>query len=298
MNDAAPPASADAILRAITDDAAFRVVTVRTTATVRGAVEAQRRLGTLAKSAESEALTRTFGELLTATILVRETMAPDNRVQGILAGGGKSRMVADAHPDGATRGIVQMAPGARDMRLESGASLQMMRTLFSGQIHQGIVAVPPSGSVSGALMQYMQDSEQVVSVIAVGCRVKGGEVIEAGGYIVQLLPEVKEAPLAVMTERLRDFATMDPLFDGGHAAPAAMMNELLYAMPYTVVGDGAVRFGCQCSQARLAASLATLPRHEIESMIDDGKVLEITCDYCGRDYRIAPEQLRGLLASN
>jgi molecular chaperone Hsp33 len=236
---------------------------------------------------------------VTATILVRETMSPENRVQGILqAAGGKSRMVGDSHPDGATRGLVQMAKGAKEMTLTKGGVLQMMRTLYSGQVHQGIVAVPETGSVSSALMQYMQESEQVFSVIAVGCAMKGEEVVAAGGYIVQLLPEVVEAPLAVMTERLTDFASMEPLFANGMGDPRVLMSELLYGMPHTIVGEDSVRFGCQCSATRLAASLATLPKAEIESFLADGKLLEITCDYCGREYGIHPEQLRGLTSRN
>ena len=164
-----------------------------------------------------------------------------------------------------------MAKGSRRMQLEKGASLQMMRTLFSGQIHQGIVAVPSSGSVSSALMQYMQDSEQVLSVIAVGCRVRDHEIVEAGGYIVQLLPEVKEAPLAVMTERLRDFESMDPLFDGGNAAPAKMLSEILYAMPYTLVGEDTVALGGEIEKLAVWSGGEPVGRAEVEQLAAPGR---------------------------
>jgi molecular chaperone Hsp33 len=127
---------------------------------------------------------------------------------------------------------------------------------------------------------------------------RGEEVIAAGGYLVQLLPEVHEPPLAIMAERLKDFENVDAILEAGAADPAHLLSEILYGMPYTEVGRDPVAFGCQCSVERLAASLATLPKHEIESFIADGKLLEIQCDYCGKDYEIAPELLRGLTMAN
>ncbi|HET9959748.1 MAG TPA: Hsp33 family molecular chaperone HslO, partial [Polyangiaceae bacterium] len=184
--------TSDSVLRAITDDGAFRVITARTTRTVRGAVRAQSVGGSLA---------RTFGDLLTGAILFRETMAPELRVQGILRGAaGLGSIVADSHPSGKTRGLVQVE-GSRELEIETGAVIQMMRTLPSGRINQGVVEVPPDGGVSQALMAYMQTSEQVVSMLAVSTLLEEGEVVAAGGYMVQLLPEVGRGPLMVMTER-------------------------------------------------------------------------------------------------
>ncbi len=278
----------DTALRAITDDGAFRVIAVRTTETVRGAVAAQDALG---------ALRPLFGELLTGSILIRETMAPDLRVQAILRGDDRaSRMIADANPDGTSRGLVQIAGGAQVMSVSKQGVLQVARTLHNGAIHEGAVSVPTDGSISGALMRYMLESEQIASIIAAGCDMdEAGEVRAAGGFVLQLLPELAEGQLAIMTERMRDFEKMGPLFAKGAAEPETLVREILYGMPFTLVGSEPLRFGCNCSQARVAASLASLPKHEIQAMIDDKRILEIGCDYCGSQYQMAPEQLRGLL---
>jgi molecular chaperone Hsp33 len=280
----------DSAIRAITDDGAFRVITVQTTETVRRAAELQGARGETA---------RLFSDLLTGTVLVRETMAPDLRVQGILQSHNKqSRILADAHPEGATRGLVQIPEGSGPMALGDEAVMQMMRTLHNGQIHQGIVRASAEGGISGALMQYMQRSEQVLSVVAVGTHMDGDAIVAAGGYIVQLLPELSEGALMIMTERLKAFRSIDDLLASGASDPAELLDELLYGMPYTRVGEASVSFKCHCSETRLAASLATLPKEDIQSFLDDGQVLEIKCDYCAREYRIAPETLRGLVSSN
>jgi molecular chaperone Hsp33 len=177
--------------------------------------------------------------------------------------------------------------------------LQVARTLHNGALHQGVVSVPEDASVSAGVMRYMQESEQIVSIAAVGClQDERGEVRTAGGFILQLLPEVGEGPLAIMTERMRDFEKIEPLLATGAAEPEALLREILYGMPYTEVGSDPLRFGCNCSQARVAASLATLPKKDIQDMIQDGRVLDIGCDYCGAQYQVAPEQLRGLLEAH
>ena len=283
----------DHVVRAITADGAFRVIAVSTTETAQGVIAAQKAQGPRA---------RLLAEMLTAAVLVRETMAPDLRVQGILQGDDpKTRIVADSFPDGTTRGLVQVREGT-EVALGDRAVLQMMRTLHNGQIQQGMVQATQTQGISGALMEYMQASEQVISFAAVGAISADGDgVSSAGGYIVQLLPEVGEGPLMVMTERLKDFPSMEKLLTVGEAAPEKLLSEVLYGMPYDEVGRGSLRFECRCSEERLLATLLSLPRADIRDLvtgISAGEVLEIDCDYCQRHYRIAPERLRGVLDEN
>ncbi|HYP89588.1 MAG TPA: Hsp33 family molecular chaperone HslO, partial [Polyangiaceae bacterium] len=204
--------SNDTVLRAITDDGAFRVIVARTTDTVQSVLKAQGAQG---------ATGRHLGDLVTGSVLFRETMAPNLRVQGILKGaGGSGSLVADSHPSGKTRGLVQLATGKSQVEIGSGAIMQMMRTLPDGKINQGFVEVPGAGGISRALMEYMQTSEQVVSMLAMGTLLDEERVSAAGGYLVQLLPEAPRGPLMVMTERLKDFESIDAQLKDEHFTPA------------------------------------------------------------------------------
>jgi molecular chaperone Hsp33 len=279
-------ASSDSVLRAITDDGAFRVITARTTDTVQGAVGVQGASGRVA---------RAFGELLTGAILYRETMAPQLRVQGVLKGSGKSgSLVADSHPSGKTRGLVQVESGGQ-LLLDGGAVIQLMRTLPSGRIAQGIVELPSGGGISQAFMEYMQTSEQVVSMIAVSTLVDHDRVVAAGGYMVQLLPEVGRGPLMVMTERLREFESIDERIGDAGFSPERLLEELLYGMPFTRLEESPVGYECWCDELRVVSAIATLPKSDVEHLLAGGEVLEISCEYCKREYRIPPARLQGLL---
>lgn len=278
----------DRVIRAMTNDGAFRVIAAVTTQTVRGAVQAQQAKGSIAAH---------FGELLSGSILIREAMSPTLRVQGILKIPGSGGMVADAHPDGKTRGIVGFS-GAAAAASGTQMLLEMMRTLQNGALQRGIVEVTfddKAGGIAGALMVYMQQSEQIVTNIAVSTLMDGDEVVAAGGYMVELLPEVERGPLMVMTQRLEDFPPLPELLRKESQLTTHLVEELLYGMPYTLLAESELSYGCQCSEVRVLSSLITLPKSEIASLLEDNRVLEIQCDYCHHEYAISPDQLRSFL---
>lgn len=282
----------DRVIRAITIDGSFRVITVRTTDLVRAAAAKQEIAGNDA---------RIFGELLTGAVLVRETMAPMHRLQTILSRDAKGQMLADAHPDAGdgtgalTRGLVNRL-GAAEMSelLGEGAVLKVMRSLPRGQLHQSIVDAS-SGNTSLALMTYMQESEQVLATLLVATVMDGDRVVAAGGFVVQVLPEIAEAPLAIMTERLaHDFANIDA-FLAEHDDARKLKDELLYGMPHEDLFEGAVRSGCDCSEARVLTAIATLGRAEVAQIVAQGEVVSLTCEYCRTPWVITAERLRNLL---
>jgi len=302
----------DGAVRAITDDGAFRVITVRTTGTVQRMLELQSYAPPVAQK---------LGELVTGAVLVRETMAPDYRLQALLRShDNRYRLVADSHPDGGSRGLVTRvganaqasAPGAQespgtqsasdtaqtgvsDFSLKGG-TLEIVRTLFSGELHRGVVEVTEDESMSHALMNYLQSSEQVASMLAVACVLgEDRRVIAAGGYLVQLLPEVGRAPLAIMAERLNDFRDISELLAKTDAAPSPLLDEILYGMPFTRLTEHPLSWKCRCSTVRVMSSLATLSRADLAELIEDGKPIELSCDFCGQTYNISPTQLAGLM---
>ncbi len=280
---------ADTICRSMTDDGSFRVITVRATETVRGVLQRQNAKGSTAKH---------LADLTTGSVMIRETMSPSLRVQGILKRQDKAGyLLGDSHPSGNTRGLIGGKVGANfTIR---GAMLQVVRTLQDGHTQQGVVAVPDDSDISKGLMAYMQDSEQITTMIVVSTLFDdAGEVSVAGGYLVQLLPGAEQAMLAIMTERLEDFRNIDGLLGAPDFTPQGLTKELLYGMPHTELGESNFQYGCWCSRTSMMGALASLNRTEIQSMVDDGEVLEISCDYCARDYRVTPVELRGLLQTN
>ena len=279
----------DKVVRAMTNDGAFRIVATRTTDTARGVIDAQRLSGPIAGD---------MADLVTAAVLYRETMAPTLRVQCIVRLDDESgRLVADSHPDGWSRGLVQsQSPDSPPDLRASSATLEMMRTLPSSELHRGVVRVPDGGNLSEAFMRYMQLSEQIASMISLGSVVKADSVT-AGGYVVQLLPEVVEAEAAMrpMTKRLEDFVDIRGRLND---SPETLVEQIFEGMRFTWLHESDIRFGCQCSEVRVMTTLSVLDRSEIQELVDEGEPLSIGCDYCGAEYSVEIAQLQGLLSAS
>ncbi len=256
---------------------------------MRGAIAAQRIAGP-----QHVEVAKKFSNLLTGMVLVRETMSPAHRVQGILkTGDGEGTLVADTHPDGLTRGLVQLSDPALGFAIESGSQLHVMRSMARG-VHRSVVAAPEGGAVSDAIMTYMQESEQIVAMIATGVCLSDDKVKRAGGFVVQLLPGAARGPLMIMTERLEHFPPFVELLEKLGGSPEKLMHELLYQMPHTQLAASPVHFGCKCSRRSVVASLAAIQRDDLTSLVDEG-VIELTCDYCNTEYAIGRQHLQGLL---
>ena len=279
----------DRVIRAMTDDGAFRVLVVRTTDTVRGIVAAQQVSGVSAAC---------LGEVVTAAVLVRETMAPGNRVQVLFTDKIGTRVVGDAHPDGDTRGLAQIVDDVLGVLPGEGGQLQVVRIVRPGQPHQGFVETTEEGGVGGALRTYFRQSEQVESFLALSCAADDEGTGAAGGFVIQLLPEVTEPPLARMRERLAALGDLAPRLARSNADPEVLLAELLDGFDHTLLASSSVQFRCACNAERVLAAASTLGEDEIRELLDSGEELAISCDFCRTRYALGPADYRRILGES
>jgi len=59
--------------------------------------------------------------------------------------------------------------------------------------------------------------------------------------------------------------------------------------------ESRIGYDCWCDELRVISALATLGRPDLEELLSNDEVLEICCEYCKREFRIAPARLKGLL---
>ncbi|MEZ5967408.1 MAG: Hsp33 family molecular chaperone HslO [Planctomycetota bacterium] len=275
------PTASDCVLRAMTDDGAFRVMVARTTDTARSAVEAQRVEGFAAHQ---------LGELITASVLVRETMSPPNRVQVVLADDADNLIVGDAWPEGHTRGLAQVKDRALGVDLDLGGSLRVERALPRGSSHRGVVQAPREGGLDAALTSYFTQSEQIATFVALACVTDpgSGDLAAAGGYVVQLLPELTEPPLAAMRSRLQEFGGLQTWLRRHGDDPQVVLDALLATCTYTPLAHSPVAYRCHCTRTRAVGAAAALGRDDLRNLAAQGETLRIHCDYCRTLYELGP----------
>jgi len=288
---------ADRAVRSMTVEGSFRLITVRTTDLVQEIVRHQKVQGASA---------RILGDLVTATVIIRETMAPGFRVQAVLSQDEQGSYVADSHPPvsdstvGAlTRGLSthgDSVPAAT--HLGSTSVLKVVRSLPGGELHQSIISAE-GRDVSNAIMEYLQSSAQIVAMCGMTTIVDGDRVIASGGYLLQLLPDCDRNLLAVMTERLaHDFADLAPRLAEHDALCEHLTTEIFYGMPFAELAASRLRFGCDCDDARMMTAVASLGLEELNGIVASGEIIDLHCEYCQKHYKIGPEQLRPLLVAN
>jgi len=265
----------------MTMDGAFRVIACVTTATARGALAAQGASGDLAIR---------LAELITAGVIVRETTQPGRRVQMLWRDRRGAALVADSLPDGTNRGMVN--PGEPSSVAATGDHiLQVAYTMPNGAMHQGVVAIPEGDDMSTALMRYMHQSEQTVSMVALAAVPGPDGVTVAGGYLVQLLPEATREVIDAVTAHLGNLPAIADMLDGATAYD--LIEAVLLGFEHAELASSELIFGCTCSEARVMLGILSLPPAEVQSMIE-GDPLEVRCDACGTKYTIEPDELREL----
>ena len=146
----------DSVLRAMSDDGSFRVITARTTRILQSVSPRTGRK----RSPHAPLAQCSRGDPRA------ETMAPTFRVKGSFwAQANAAAWWRTPHPDGGTRGLIDLSPDGSGLSTANGALLQVMRTLPSGELRRGVVEgtqrdfPPPS--------RPMLESEHVVSTLAV-----------------------------------------------------------------------------------------------------------------------------------
>jgi molecular chaperone Hsp33 len=163
-------------------------------------------------------------------------------------------------------------------------------------LQQGIVQLSGDTDVSGGLMTYMQESEQVTSMLAVRTIVDDDTRIRAaGGYMVQLLPDASHAALAAMTEQLARFDQLLTVLSQADLSVDTLRAAVLGDIASREMTRTYLTFGCNCDRGRILASVASLPDEDIEELASAGHVLEVKCDSCGARYQIDPAEVRALL---
>ena len=269
-------------------DGQFRVIATIATDTANAACASQK------LAADSASV---LAELLACAVLVRETTQPTRRVQLVWRDRRGGTLVADSLPDGTTRGLVN--PG-KDESVEARGEhiLQVNYTLPNGSLHQGVVAVAEGSSLSEALMQYLQTSEQIVAMTAVGALPgepgpDGKLVKQVGGYLVQVLPEVTRGGLEILSMKLTELPSIDELVADAGTDPRSIINRVLEGFPFAELADSPVAFGCTCSEARIILGILSLGAEEVSSM-EAGDPLEVRCDACGTQYVIDPSSIRAM----
>ena len=152
-----------------------------------------------------------------------------------------------------------------------------------------------SGEVAEDLTYYFATSEQTPSSVALGVLMnRENTVRQAGGFILQMMPQASEEVVSGLEQKLKEVRSVSRLLDEGKV-PEMILESVLGDCGLEVQSRMPVEFYCNCSRERIEKALASVGRQELQSMVDDGETIQVNCHFCNQNYAFTVEELRGLL---
>ena len=153
-----------------------------------------------------------------------------------------------------------------------------------------------SGEIAEDLTYYYAVSEQTPSSVALGVLMDKdtNTVRQAGGFIIQLMPDASEEVISALEKRLGEITSVTALLESG-MTPEDILKSLLGDMGLQILDRMPARFHCNCSKERVRKAVVSVGRKELENMIAEGKPIEVNCHFCNKHYVFQVPELEELL---
>lgn len=246
-----------------------------------------------------------LGEALTLAALVGSLLKTDGRLVVQAQGSGLVSLLVAEHTAGGLRGYARLAEGASEQlermhRMSPAALLgdgSLVLTLELGDDappYQGIVELS-GNTLAECAESYFRASEQTDTAI----RLSVGEVVtldappewRAGGVLLQRIAadaargdtEEDWSRASILFATVTDEELLDPALPSDHLLYRLFHEEGVRMDTATPLDDR-----CTCNEERLTGVMKQFPQEELAELIEPDGNLHARCQFCSREYVIAP----------
>ena len=153
-----------------------------------------------------------------------------------------------------------------------------------------------TGEIADDLTYYFAASEQVPSSVGLGVLMeKNNTVKQAGGFIIQLMPFTEDEVIDRLEQKLSGLKPVTTMLEEGNS-PEEILKLSLGDMGLEITDTMPVQFHCNCSKPLVEKVLISLGKKELQSLIDEGKDVELNCHFCNSNYTFSVEEVKKILA--
>ncbi|HEP1523188.1 TPA: Hsp33 family molecular chaperone HslO [Streptococcus pyogenes] len=285
----------DKIIKSIAQSGAFRAYVLDSTETV---ALAQEKHNTLSSS------TVALGRTLIANQILAANQKGDSKITVKVIGDSSfGHIISVADTKGHVKGYIQNT----GVDIKKTATGEVLVGPFMGNGHfvtiidygtgNPYTSTTPliTGEIGEDFAYYLTESEQTPSAIGLNVLLDENDKVKvAGGFMVQVLPGASEEEIARYEKRLQEMPAISHLLASKNHVDALL--EAIYGdEPYKRLSEEPLSFQCDCSRERFEAALITLPKADLQAMIDDDKGAEIVCQFCGTKYQFNESDLEALI---
>ncbi|HEP1290694.1 TPA: Hsp33 family molecular chaperone HslO [Streptococcus pyogenes] len=285
----------DKIIKSIAQSGAFRAYVLDSTETV---ALAQEKHNTLSSS------TVALGRTLIANQILAANQKGDSKITVKVIGDSSfGHIISVADTKGHVKGYIQNT----GVDIKKTATGEVLVGPFMGNGHfvtiidygtgNPYTSTTPliTGEIGEDFAYYLTESEQTPSAIGLNVLLDENDKVKvAGGFMVQVLPGASEEEIARYEKRLQEMPAISHLLASKNHVDALL--EAIYGdEPYKRLFEEPLSFQCDCSRERFEAALITLPKADLQAMIDEDKGAEIVCQFCGTKYQFDESDLEAII---
>ncbi|HES4240096.1 TPA: Hsp33 family molecular chaperone HslO [Streptococcus pyogenes] len=285
----------DKIIKSIAQSGAFRAYVLDSTETV---ALAQEKHNTLSSS------TVALGRTLIANQILAANQKGDSKITVKVIGDSSfGHIISVADTKGHVKGYIQNT----GVDIKKTATGEVLVGPFMGNGHfvtiidygtgNPYTSTTPliTGEIGEDFAYYLTESEQTPSAIGLNVLLDENDKVKvAGGFMVQVLPGASEEEIARYEKRLQEMPAISHLLASKNHVDALL--EAIYGdEPYKRLSEEPLSFQCDCSRERFEAALITLPKADLQAMIDEDKGAKIVCQFCGTKYQFNESDLEAII---
>jgi len=244
-----------------------------------------------------------IGRTLTATVMMGSMLKGSETVTVRINGGGPiGLIIADANAHGKVRGYAsnprvhfQYNSGKLNVGMAVGCAGDLyvtkdlgLKDYFTGQVPL------QTGEIGDDFTYYFTQSEQIPSAVGLGVLVSPeNEVLAAGGFIIQVMPNASEEAISTLEKSLNTIAPVTEMIADG-MTPEDMIAELVGGGDFKILETLPLAFECNCDREKFISGLSSLGNAELDEMIKEDNGAEAVCHFCMEKYQFTAAELAGL----
>ena len=245
-----------------------------------------------------QAASAALGRVLTASLIMgamyKENQTLTIRIDG---GGPVGKIIAHVNSKGIVKGLIENPHVhiSRKDKLDVGmvvgnnGFIHVTKDLKIRDVFTSSAELQ-TGEIADDFTYYFAKSEQIPSSVGLGVLVnENNEVFASGGFILQVMPGVKEETISKIEDQIGKMKPISELIEQG-SKPEDIIN-LITEGDHEFVDEMPLFYQCDCSKERFYNGLATLDKQELKSLLDENQPIEIVCEFCKSEYTFSVDEI-------
>ena len=123
---------------------------------------------------------------------------------------------------------------------------------------------------------------------------ESGEVLLSGGLLIQLLPGAFDDTIEKLEKNLVELDSVTTMLAKGMST-LDMCKEALKGFEVEVLDEFPVKYVCGCSKEKIEKLIESMPKEEIEEMIEQDHCAQAECHFCNKKFVFTEDELKEIL---